>query len=54
MDRVLVRKGNVASHKEIMKKKQKKEPSERIISEKTKDLLNDMGPENVMCKVAKR
>jgi hypothetical protein len=45
----------VASHKEIMKKEAKKtEPSERIISEKTKDLLSDMGPGNVMCKVAKR
>jgi len=45
MDRVLVIKGDVASHKEIMKKEAKKRsPSERIISEKTKDLLNDMDP----------
>jgi hypothetical protein len=35
----------VASHKEIMKKEAKKRsPSERIISEMTKDLLNDMDP----------
>jgi hypothetical protein len=46
MDRVLVIKGDVASHKEIMKKRSKKKrsPSEPIISEKTKDLLNDMDP----------
>lgn len=35
----------MASHKEIMKKEAKKRsPSERIIGEKTKDLLNNMNP----------